>query len=147
MFIYDLAANPLNSNEWAFPLTECFHVLSMALSIGMTTLVDLRLLGTGMRSRTAAELIRETEPWTIAGFSIVIVSGLLIFSSDPLKYLHNPPFQLKMVLLLLGTVYNYSLHRKVALATPPSPLRLPVAVFSLLLWGSLVFLAILVAFW
>ena len=26
MLIYGLNANPLNSSEWAFPLTECFHI-------------------------------------------------------------------------------------------------------------------------
>jgi hypothetical protein len=147
MLIYDLNANPLNSNEWAFPLTECFHVLSMALCIGSIVVVDLRLLGAGIRSRTAAELVRETELWTVAGFSIVIASGLLIFSSDPIKYLHSAPFRLKMALLLLGIVYNYTLHRKVAQATPPSRLRWAVAAVSLALWGALVFSAIFVAFW
>ena len=35
MLIYGLNANPLNSNEWAFPLIECFHITSFALSIGL----------------------------------------------------------------------------------------------------------------
>jgi hypothetical protein len=143
MLIYDLNANPLNSNEWSFPLTECFHVASMALCIGTIALVDLRLLGVGLRDQTAAQLVRDTEFWTIGGFSIVITSGLLIFSSDPLKYLHSGPFQLKMALLL----YNYTLHRKVAHSSPPSGLRFVTAGVSLLLWGAQVFSAIFVAFW
>jgi hypothetical protein len=147
MLIYDLAANPLNSNEWSFPLTECFHVASMALCIGMIAIVDLRLLGVGLRNQTAAQLVRVTKFWTIAGFGIVIASGLLIFSSDPLKYLHSAPFQLKMALLLLGILYNYTLHRKVARSSPASGLRWFAAGFSLLLWGALVFSAIFMAFW
>ena len=147
MLIYDLNTNPLNSNEWSFPLTECFHVASMSLCIGTIALVDLRLLGVGLRNQTAAQLIRGTELWTFAGFSVVITSGLLIFSSDPLKYLHSAPFQLKMTLLLLGILYNYTLHRKVAQSSPPSGLRFVAAVFSLALWAALVFSSIFIAFW
>jgi hypothetical protein len=147
MLIYDLATNPLNSNEWAFPLTECFHVASMVLSIGTIGLVDLRLLGVGLRNQTAAQLVRTTEGWTIAGFSIVITSGLLIFSSDPIKYLHSGPFQLKMALLLFGMLYNYTLHRKVAQSNSSSRLRFITAGLSLALWASLVFSSIFIAFW
>ena len=77
----------------------------------------------------------------------MITSGLLIFSSDPLKYLHSAPFQLKMALLLLGILYNYTLHRKVAQSDPPSGLRFVTALVSLALWTSLVFSSIFVAFW
>lgn len=79
MMIYDLNANPLNSNEWAFPLTECFHITAFALSIGTIMLVDLRLLGLGMRHQTARQLLKDTGLWTLAGLIIVITSGLLIF--------------------------------------------------------------------
>jgi hypothetical protein len=106
MPIYDLNANPLNNNEWAFPLTECFHIASFALSIGTIALVDLRLLGLALPNQTASQLLKGTSLWTMAGFIVVIFSGLLIFSSDPLTYLHNASFQFKMAVLLLGIVYN-----------------------------------------
>lgn len=147
MLIYDLNANPLNSNEWAFPLTECFHVASMALCIGSIVLVDLRMLGAGLRGQSAAQLIRATEFWTVWGFGIAVISGFIIVTSDPLKYLHSDPFRLKMLLLLLGILYNYTIHRKVASASPPSRFRFAVAIGSLALWAALVFSAIFIAFW
>ena len=116
MLIYDLNANPLNSNEWAFPLTECFHIIAFALSIGTIAIVDLRLLGFGMRRQSAAQLTRDTSLWTLAGFIVVIVSGLLIFSSDPIHYLYNEPFVLKITCLLLGIIYNYTIHWKFAVS-------------------------------
>src|SRR3979411_1939208 len=98
MLIYDLNANPLNSNEWAFPLTECFHITSFALSIGTIALVDLRLLGLGMKHQTPGQLVKGTSIWTFAGLVIVIISGLLIFSSDPVHYSHNAAFQYKVTM-------------------------------------------------
>jgi hypothetical protein len=116
MLIYDLNANPLNSNEWAFPLTECFHIASFAFSIGTIALVDLRLLGVVLKRRVAAELLRSTALWTLVGLTVAIVSGLLIFSSDPVLYLRNRPFQYKVTNLMLSIVFNYTVHARVARA-------------------------------
>src|SRR4051812_21907837 len=99
MLIYDLNANPLNSNEWAFPLTECFHITAFALSIGTIAIVDLRLLGVAMKHQTTGQLTRDTGMWTFAGLVIVILSGLLIFSSDPIHYLYNQAFRFKVTAL------------------------------------------------
>lgn len=116
----------------------------MALSVGCITLVDLRMLGLGLRSCTPAELVRETEWWTILGLTLAIVSGLLIFSTDPLHNLTNGPFQFKMVILSVALLYNYTLHRNVALAGSPSgPV---VAVISILLWMAPVAAGIFIAF-
>src|SRR5215475_6790590 len=102
MLIYDLNANPLNSNEWAFPLTECFHITSFALSIGTIALVDLRLLGLALKRTSPGQLVKDTSLWTLAGLIIVIVSGLLIFSSDPIRYTYNSGFQFKIAVLVLA---------------------------------------------
>jgi hypothetical protein len=110
MLIYDLNANPLNSNEWAFPLTECFHITSFALSIGTIVFVDLKLLGVALKRHTAAQALKDTS-----GLIIVILSGLMIFSSDPIMYLHNASFRYKVSNLLLAIVFNYTVHRTVAL--------------------------------
>ena len=53
---YDPATNPLNNNEWAFPLFECIHIAMFAMSIGTIALVDFRLLGLALRSRSPIEL-------------------------------------------------------------------------------------------
>jgi len=146
MLVYDPSTNPLNNNEWSFPLTECFHLAAMALSIGTIVMVDIRLIGFGMKGQTAHQLLRDTELWTLAGLAIVITSGLLIFSSDPIHYLHNGPFQFKMVMLLLGIFYNYTLHRKAASSNKTSLLTVLAGVFSISLWLSLVFAGIFIAF-
>jgi hypothetical protein len=134
MLIYDLNANPLNSNEWAFPLTECFHITSFALSIGTIMLVDLRLLGLAFKDQTAGQLVKDTGLWTLAGLIIVIISGLLIFSSDPLRYIYNSGFQYKMLALLLGIIFNYTIHRKVALSNSSTSGAKLVGALSIFLW-------------
>ena len=46
---YDPSSNPLNTNEWAFPVCEVLHILGFAVAIGTIAMVDLRLLGIGMK--------------------------------------------------------------------------------------------------
>ena len=146
MLIYDLNANPLNANEWAFPLTECFHITSFALSIGMIALVDLRLLGLGMKHQTPGQIVKDTGIWTFAGLVIVIISGLLIFSSDPLRYWYNSGFQFKMAVLLLAILFNYTIHRKVALSNASPMMGKLVGAISLVLWVLVPFGGIWISF-
>lgn len=143
---YDPSTNPLNNNEWAFPLAECVHIAAMALSVGTIVLVDLRLLGVGLRRQTVAQLLAETEVWTLAGLAIVIASGLVIFSSDPVAYLRNGAFLFKMAALLIAIVYNYTIHRMVARRTAPPIANKLAGGVSLALWCSLVFAGIFIAF-
>src|SRR5579864_8451700 len=79
---YDVASNPLNTNEWAFPVCEVLHIIGFAIAIGTITMVDLRLLGIGMKKESAADLVKDTGPWTLGGLALVLISGPLIFSSD-----------------------------------------------------------------
>ncbi len=146
MLIYDLNANPLNANEWAFPLTECFHITSFALSIGTIALVDLRLLGLAMKRETPGQLVKDTGLWTLAGLIIVIISGLLIFSSDPLRYLYNSGFQWKMAVLVVAIIYNYTIHRKMALSNASPMTGKIVGAVSLLLWVLVPFGGIWISF-
>ncbi|MEI9812520.1 MAG: hypothetical protein WDO18_07500 [Acidobacteriota bacterium] len=80
---YDPATNPLNTNEWAFPVCEVLHIIGFAILIGTIMIVDLRLLGLGMRRQTAADLVKDTAPWTLIGLALVLITGPLIFFLRP----------------------------------------------------------------
>src|SRR5579862_10015456 len=137
---FDPSSNPLNNNEWSFPLFECIHIATFAMSVGTIAIVDFRMLGLAMRHQTPSQLLKDTALWTLAGLIIVITSGLVIFTTDPLRYYYNPSFRYKNVALLVAILYNYTIHRKVAMSDHVSPiLGGLVAGLSLLLWVSIVF--------
>ena len=72
LLAYDPTTNPLNNNEWSFPLLEILHILGFALSIGTIALVDVRLLGWGMKQSTPSQVLKGTAEWyRIAQFAIV----------------------------------------------------------------------------
>ena len=148
MFLaYDPATNPLNNNEWAFPLAECIHISSFAMSVGTIALVDFRMLGIGLRRQTPAQLLKETSLWTLAGLIIVVTSGFIIWTSDPLRYYYNWAFRYKIIALALAIIYNYTIHRKVAQSAKSATLATGlVATVSLALWISIVFAGLFYAF-
>jgi len=147
MLAYDPSTNPLNNNEWSFPLVEIFHITGFALSIGTIAIVDFRLLGLALRYVKPAQLLKDTAPWTLFGLVIMLITGPLIFSSDPRMYLYNESFRFKMGALLAAIVYNYTIHRKVAQSDVSPGVGKVVGAISLLLWVSVVAGGLFIAFY
>lgn len=143
---FDPATNPLNNNEWSFPLFECIHIATFAMSVGTIALVDFRMLGLALRRQTASQLLKDTSLWTLTGLVIVITSGLVIFTTDPLRYYYNWSFRYKCIALVVAVIYNYTIHRKVAQSDPSPVVGGLVAIISLLLWISIVFAGLFYAF-
>src|ERR1035438_3362001 len=143
---YDPATNPLNNNEWSFPLLEVIHIVGFAIAMGTIFMVDLRLIGIGMRRRLSSQLSKDLAPWTLGGLAAALMSGPLIFSSDPNMYMNNTSFQVKMGALLIALLYQYTIHRKVAFSDPSPIVGALTGIVSVALWVSVVAGGIFIAF-
>jgi hypothetical protein len=131
-------ANLMNGPEWAFPVVESLHFMGFALSIGTIAIVDLRLLGLGMRRQTASELAADLERWTRIGFAVMLITGPLMFSADAVHYHLNDSFQFKMICLALALLFHFTVRRK-ASRPGSSPLLGKLAGgVSLVLWIAVV---------
>jgi hypothetical protein len=146
MQAFDPSTNPLNNNEWSFPLLEIIHIVSFAMSIGTIAIVDMRLLGLGMWHRTSAQLVKSTELWTQFGILLAVMSGIFLVSTDPANYLHNRAFRFKIACFLVAIVYNYTLHLKVAMSEHSAFAGRLAGTLSLALWIAVVFGGIFYAF-
>jgi hypothetical protein len=144
--MYDINTNFLNVHEWAYGVTEVVHISALALAIGTIAAVDLRLMGAGVRASSAQAIARQLAPWTLTGLGLVIVSGLMIFSTDPLRYYYHPTFRLKIALLVIGLLYNYTLHGLAVRPATSVVLARFAAIGSLALWVSVVFCGLFYAF-
>jgi hypothetical protein len=137
-------ANPLNASELIFPTLEVLHIAGFALLTGTIALVDFNLLGFGLRRQTAAEIHKLLAPWTLIGLTLVMLSGPLMFSSDPDMYYLNRSFQIKMALLAVALVFQYTIHRKTVLSG--SGWGKAVGLVSLALWTGVIGGGIFIAF-
>jgi len=140
------SANPMNGPEWAFPSVQSMHFIGFAFLIGTIAIVDLRLLGLGMRRQPAGQLEMELAPWTYAGLAMMLITGPLMFSADALMYYANPSFRIKMVCLAAAIVYNFTLHRMVARSNEPGAVGMLAACVSLALWTSVLAAGRMIAF-
>src|SRR5882672_6605592 len=99
--------------SWLFPVIQSVHIIGLTMLAGTICLIDLRLLGIGMRRQAVAELASGLAPWTFGGLLTVLVTGPLLFWSDLARYIHNPAFVLKMGLLAVALAGHFTLHRAV----------------------------------
>ncbi len=114
------------------PVIESIHLVGVALLVGTIALVDLRLLGLGLRHLKPVSVAATLAPWTWAGALTVLITGPLLFWMDSTRYLKNPAFLLKMVLLGAAVVTHFTIHRSHAGREKLA------AVVSLVLWSCVV---------
>jgi hypothetical protein len=135
----------MRGSIWAEPIVETIHVLTLTLFLGFAVLLDLRLLGVCMRKRRVSEVIGQFNPYLVGGFAVMIISGVLLFSGDPLSFYSTTFFKVKMILLVFAglnvLIFNATIGRKVAewdlAAKTPQAAKI-AAVVSLVLWVAIV---------
>jgi hypothetical protein len=108
-------AQTIRNSSWLLPTIESGHLVGYGLLIGTILAVDLRLLGLGVRRQTAPQIAGELAPWTLGGLVLTIVTGVLLFSYDPLKFYANHAFPYKVALLAAAVAFHYTAHREVTL--------------------------------
>ncbi len=101
------------------------HLLGIALLVGASLLIDLRVLNLGIRAVSITRATQALKPWLLAGLIVAVLAGTWLFVADPLKYYANPAFRLKALLLLLAVIAQFFVQRK--------PLK-TVAALAVLLW-------------
>jgi uncharacterized membrane protein SirB2 len=128
----------IRNSNWMFAIIEAFHLLGLGLMGGAVLMVDLRLLGVGLRKQPVAQLWAATQPWLLGSVILLFASGIPLFLSEAIKCLYSFAFWVKMTSLLLVLVFTFTVLRRRATqmdATSDRPqLGRVTAVISLVLW-------------
>src|SRR5262245_34823510 len=121
-----------------FPVIQSIHIIGIVLLVGTISLVDFRLLGVAMRRQPVPALALALAPWTIAGLITIFVTGPLLFWSDIPRYVRNPAFVIKMILLAVALTLHFSVHRSAIRSDERSEKGRSqlAAVLSLALWSA-----------
>ena len=111
------------------------HVLGLILLLTALVIVNLRLLGVGLRLQSLPQVVRSTR-WALwLGLTLTIGSGVLLFLSAPVHYAGNAAFVPKMALLATALFIQFTLYRFTTSRASPSPaLARTTGVLSLTLW-------------
>lgn len=121
-------------------VAQLFHIIGFLLILTSILVVNLRLLGAGLKSQSVSRLVKATNPLVVYGLGLLVFSGLFIILPSANIYYPNPAFWIKLILLALALLIQFTLYRKVTAIESPSPvLASATAVISLVLWFSVAY--------
>ena len=106
----------IRESIWLGAIVNVMHLLALAVLAGAVLIVDLRLLGGGMRKRPLAEVARDAQPWVIASLLALLATGIPQLISNAIREYYSFFFWLKMGVLVLALVYTFTVRRQVTLA-------------------------------
>ncbi|MEI9889320.1 MAG: DUF6644 family protein [Caulobacteraceae bacterium] len=97
-----------------FAVVETVHLLGLALLGGVILLLSFGVLNVAVAGGTPSSTARSLRPVFAAGLATMLVSGVLLVASKPLRYFLSAPFRWKIALLVLGVAVYAWLDRKLA---------------------------------
>jgi hypothetical protein len=100
----------ISGSTWLFPAVETIHILAMTIMFGALMVINLRLLGLGMRKFSVATLAKGLMPYVNWGLVVMLLSGYGLFSSEGVKSFSNDGFKFKMAALATVLVFQYTLY-------------------------------------
>jgi hypothetical protein len=142
----------INESETLFGYSGVLflHTLGLAMAVGASVVVDLRMLGAASRISIAALLPVFRFMWI--GFVVNALSGALLFAADAPRKAANPLFEFKLVLIAVGIALMAMMERSLLKSEAGAELagaerRLSrLAIASLLIWTAAIVAGRLVAY-
>jgi hypothetical protein len=143
----------LRESTYIYPVVESIHVLTLCLFVGLASILDLRLMGITLTRVPVSEMARRLLPWMIAGFTIMVATGTLLFCAIPIRSYHSIWFRTKMILLVLAGLNAWVFHARIWRSVAawdldpvtPKPARVAGAA-SLLLWACIIVTGRMIAY-
>ena len=130
------AGQAIRDSRFLFPLIESLHLFALTVLLGTVIVLNLRLLGAGLRRQPMPLVARSLTPLTFWSLLAMLATGWLLFSSEALKCYENPPFLVKMAMLFLAIVFHWTVFWP-TLKSPAEagrPRRIATATVSMTLW-------------
>ena len=143
----------LIGSTYMWGILNGIHVLALAVFVGLILFWDLRLMGFGFRHVPVSEIWNRLIPWITAGFIVMAITGVLLFTADPVRYYGNVMFRLKALGLVLAGLnamaFHFGIEKKIVNwdTSPSPPLAAKIAgASSMALWFAIIFLGRLIAY-
>lgn len=125
----------IRNSLWLFPVIEATHLLGLSVLGGAVFILDLRMLGVGLR-QPIAEIARDARPWLIGSIVVMLATGIPLFLSEAVKCYYNDSFWVKMITLPIAITFAFTVRERVAMKedAETSPRTKLVAMTSIVLW-------------
>jgi Family of unknown function (DUF6644) len=100
----------IRESTYIYPVIESVHVVSLCVFVGLLLLWDLRLIGITLPRVAVSEVWTRLIPWIMLGAGLMVISGLLLFASDPVRFYGNVFFRIKAFCLFLALLNAIAFH-------------------------------------
>ena len=150
-----LGATPLSvaiqSRLWLTPLLQSIHILMIGIVFVSILTVSLRVMGRIRTDQPLAEVWHRFAPWFWSSLGVMAGTGLVLAIGEPVRQATALSFWLKMSLLAIGVASALFFGRTVTAAAgreeaPPTGRARIVAVATILLWLTIIFLGRSIAY-
>lgn len=135
----------LHESFYMYGWIESLHVITLMVSLGMLIVIDLRMLGLWLKDVPASKIAQRLDRPMLIGFSIMVVTGVLLYVGIPIRTTQSLWFRIKVILLVAAFInaWLFRKHMQASVGTwdaapvPPRRTRIAAAL-SLTLWASVV---------
>lgn len=103
---------------WAFPFILFLHTLGLGVVGGLSVAINIAVLKFGGRHALAP--IERFFPVVWLGFTVSLISGLLLLLAYPTKALTDPVFYVKLGLIAAALAELQWLHRCIYVQSDPT---------------------------
>lgn len=141
-------AEAMNDGQWHFAIIETVHIMAFTILLGTIFIVNLRLLGFGLRRQSSAQVARYLAPYTWSSLLIVAITGVLLFVSEAVTLADSGPFLWKIDILAVALVTQSAIYKTLTanVVTEGSLWGKLGACISLLCWFSVALAGRAIAF-
>lgn len=100
----------IRESIWVYPILNVLHCAGILLVAGTIVVVDLRLLGLGLRRQPVSSVVGQVVPWALFGFGFMAVTGSLLALSEPVRLYKSLFFPWKLAFLALAGLNALCFH-------------------------------------
>jgi len=97
----------IRESTWLFPAIEVVHLLCLAVMGGAVLMTALGVFGVGLKTATPKQIEVSARPYMTGSVLGLLITGLLLGASEPVKLIDREAFLIKMVSLVLALLFTY----------------------------------------
>jgi hypothetical protein len=132
-----------SNSVFAFYFILLLHTFGLALVVGANAIVDLRILGVPANLPLAPLKRFFSIMWV--GFTLNVITGILLVIAYPTKALTNPVFYLKLMCIALAVIIMQKIYRRVFLDAGLSETLMEARGRALAKWSLALWIAAITA--
>jgi hypothetical protein len=135
----------LQVHAWVVPTSQSLHIVALSVVYASALFISLRLLGVGKHGRPVATLMQALAPWMYGALLVLLFTGAVQTTAEPMRQFVTPAFWWKMVMIVLivfcTLIFDRSVRRHSERWSAAGSHQLWGRLFalaSLVLWTSIV---------